>query len=163
MVSFVGLVTAWKRHIKQTTLVPVFDGNAVCTRDAVREDESHCHKEKSWKLQVLERSLLNSGVHTKKFSEISLPWTMRHSCQDGIPVRMPKKCGRHPNFPRACHTRSRLTMSHALVKSMKAKKVTILFPTFLLKNPTNENHINGSARAKKAALRFGNQSVNDEC
>jgi len=39
----------------------------------------------------------------------------------------------------------------------------MLFPTFLLKTPCNENHISRATRATKAALRFRNHCVNDIC
>ena len=102
--AFNQYAISWSRlylqmaDITEATIEPVLDGSAICSRDVVMEDESHCHTEEVENICVRTQPCL-TPVFTPKLLDISPPCTTRALISVWTTHNMLRKCGQHPNLP----------------------------------------------------------------
>jgi len=122
MVSFVTFVTACKRWILNKLPSSLYLMRTPSAAEMLWRKTRATATRKRLKITGARTQPRLTPVFTPKRFYISPPCTTRALISVWNSRKMLRKCGGHPNFPRTRHNRSRLTVSKACVRLMKAIK-----------------------------------------
>jgi len=122
MVSFVTFVTACKRRILNKLPSGLYLMRTPSAAEMLWRKTKVTATRKRLKITGTRTQPCLTPVLTAKFFDISLPCTTRALIPAWNSRKKLKKCGGHPNLRRTRHSKSRLTVSKAFVRSMKAIK-----------------------------------------
>jgi len=118
MVSFVTFVTACKRRILNKLPSSLYLMRTPSSAEMLWRKTRVTATRKRLKITGARTQPCLTPVLTPKLFDNSPPCTTRALTSVWNSRKMLRKCGGHPNLPRTCHSRSRLTVSKAFVRTV---------------------------------------------